>query len=42
MIYPLPNSHKAIFNQTCHKSFVGEGMQTFSNEGTYPFPREDN
>jgi hypothetical protein len=38
----LLQNHWANFNQTWHKSFLGEGIQVCSNEGDCPSPRGDN
>jgi hypothetical protein len=35
-------NHWAKFNQTWHKSSLGEGIQFCSNEGGCPSPRGDN
>ena len=32
----------ANFNQTCHKTSLGEGDSSFSNEAPSPFPKENN
>jgi hypothetical protein len=38
----LLQNHLANFNQTWHKSSLGEGIQVCSNEGDCPSPRGDN
>jgi hypothetical protein len=38
----LLQNHWANFNQTWHKSSLGEEIQVSSNEGNYPSPRGDN
>jgi hypothetical protein len=38
----LVQNHWANFNQTWHKSSLGEEIQVWTNEGDYPSPRGDN
>ena len=38
----LLQNHLANFNQTWHKTCIGEGDSSLFNEGPRPFPRGDN